>query len=116
MMVSFPEYPFLCSHFLKCITIYSKPETLLRPQTEETAGTQAVQKKFGNVILQFFVEIYEYVATNDHIHLAKNSVGHQIVVGKDDLILERLIDDHRTVLGSIVISKGAPTAGLLIVA
>ena len=47
---------------------------------------QAVGEKAERAVLQDLVEIDQHVAAADHVHLAEDAVGNEVVVGKGDFL------------------------------
>jgi hypothetical protein len=49
------------------------------------------------------------------MHFAKNSVGHQVMLGKGNIFLQRFIKNRRLILDQIIIGQRLLTTGLLII-
>src|SRR5271154_6760576 len=60
-------------------------------KAQKATMTQTLGKLLQHLILQRPIEINEHVAAADQVHLAEDAVGHQVVIGKRDALLQEIL-------------------------
>src|SRR5688500_5601412 len=82
--------------WLQCLVVFfvrCELDGFLAPDPEDSAEIQAVIEQVVHPVLERFFEIDHDVAAHDDVKLVEGAVGGQVVLGKDDVALERRTED-----------------------
>ena len=66
---------------------------------------RTTKEETDDSVLKLPVEVDQYIAANDQIHLSKHTIGHQVMIRKCNVCLQRGIHNDRVIISSIIISE-----------
>src|SRR6185437_3924171 len=99
------EYSLLFGHIEKCGRMRRETQRLLGADAEKPLMAQRVAEQSERAILKFPVEIDEHVAAGDQLNLGEYAVGRETMVGKNDVVPQRLVEDDPTVSCRVVVGQ-----------
>jgi fructose-1,6-bisphosphatase len=94
----------------------SKLQRLLIAEAQHAEHAQALVDQVVHSLLQSLVEIDHHIAAQDDVKLVEGTVGRQVMLGEDDVGLQRGVKDHVVVMGRVIIRELVLASGPHVVA
>jgi hypothetical protein len=85
-------------------------------QAQKPGKSQALVQQAVNSGRQRVVEIDHDVSAENHVEVVKGSVGHQVVLGEDDVLAEGVLENDVVVSGGVILRERTGAAGLKVIA
>ena len=103
-------------HCLVILLMRAEAERLFVAEAQHSPLRQAVVEEVVHPRLERGVEVDHHIAAQDRVELVERRIGDEVVLGEDEVALQRASDDRMIVSRGVVVGKIPFPASLLVVA